>query len=120
MLRASLGKGVHIVKRAGAYAAKVPPQELHKIAVRVRAVTKVLSSLHIVRKCVNVNQRETSLGKGVHIVKRAGAYAAKVPPQELHKIAVRVRAVTKVHSSLHIVRKCVHVNQRETSECYRQ
>jgi hypothetical protein len=39
MLRASLGKVVHTVKRAGTYAAKVPPQELHKIAVHVRAVT---------------------------------------------------------------------------------
>ena len=28
--------------------------------------------------------------------------------------------LTKVHSSLHIVRKCVHLNQRETSEGYRQ
>ncbi len=27
-------------------------------------------------------------GKVVHTVKRAGTYAAKVPPQELHKIAV--------------------------------
>ncbi len=31
--------------------------------------------------------------KVVHTVKRAGTYAAKVPPQELHKIAVHVRAV---------------------------
>ena len=38
MLRASLGKVVQTVKRAGTYAAKVPPQELHKIAVHVRAV----------------------------------------------------------------------------------
>jgi hypothetical protein len=38
MLRASLGKVVHTVTRAGTYAAKVPPQELHKIAVHVRAV----------------------------------------------------------------------------------
>jgi hypothetical protein len=38
MLRASLGKVVHTVKRAGTYEAKVPPQELHKIAVHVRAV----------------------------------------------------------------------------------
>ncbi len=38
MLRASLGKVVHTVKRAGTYAAKVPPQELYKIAVHVRAV----------------------------------------------------------------------------------
>ncbi len=38
MLRASLGKVVHTVKRAGTYAAKVPPQELHKIAVHVGAV----------------------------------------------------------------------------------
>jgi hypothetical protein len=38
MLRASLGKVVHTVKRAGTYAAKVPPPELHKIAVCVRAV----------------------------------------------------------------------------------
>ncbi len=38
MLRASLGKVVHTVKRAGTYAAKVPPQELHIIAVHVRAV----------------------------------------------------------------------------------
>jgi hypothetical protein len=33
MLRASSGKVVHTVKRAGTYAAKVPPQELHKIAL---------------------------------------------------------------------------------------
>jgi len=38
MLRASLGKVVHTVQRAGTYAAKVSPQELHKIAVHVRAV----------------------------------------------------------------------------------
>jgi hypothetical protein len=38
MLRASLGKVVHTVKRAGTHAAKAPPQELHKIAVHVRAV----------------------------------------------------------------------------------
>ncbi len=38
MVRASLGKVVHTVKRAGTYAAKVPPQELQKIAVHVRAV----------------------------------------------------------------------------------
>jgi hypothetical protein len=37
-LRASLGKVVHTVKRAGTYAAKVPPPELHKITVNVRAV----------------------------------------------------------------------------------
>jgi hypothetical protein len=35
MLRASLGKVVHTVKRAG-NAAKDPPQALHKIAVRER------------------------------------------------------------------------------------
>jgi hypothetical protein len=39
MLRASLGKVVHTVQRAGTFAAKVSPQELHKIAVHVRAVT---------------------------------------------------------------------------------
>ncbi len=33
------------------------------------------------------------MGKVVHTVKRAGTYVAKVPPQELHKIAVHVRAV---------------------------
>ncbi len=44
MLRARLGKVVHTVKRAGTYAAKVPPQELHKIGVYVRAVTLVLNS----------------------------------------------------------------------------
>jgi hypothetical protein len=38
MLRASLGKVVHTVKRAGTYAAKVSHKELHKIAVHVRAV----------------------------------------------------------------------------------
>jgi hypothetical protein len=38
MLRASLGKVVHTVKRAGTYAAKFPPKELHKIAVHVGAV----------------------------------------------------------------------------------
>ena len=37
-LRASLGKVVHTVKRAGTYVVKVPPQELHKIAVH--AVTE--------------------------------------------------------------------------------
>jgi hypothetical protein len=40
MLRASLGKVVHTVKRAGTYAAKVPPPELHKIVVHVRAVVQ--------------------------------------------------------------------------------
>ena len=44
MLRASLGKVVHTVKRAGTYAAKVSPQELHKIAVHVRAVVSALSA----------------------------------------------------------------------------
>jgi hypothetical protein len=43
MLRASLGKVVHTVKRAGTYAAKVSPQELHKIAVHVRAVVAPLT-----------------------------------------------------------------------------
>jgi hypothetical protein len=38
MLRASIGKVVHTVQRAGTFAAKVSPQELHKIAVHVRAV----------------------------------------------------------------------------------
>jgi hypothetical protein len=38
ILRASLGKVVHTVKRAGTYAAKVSHKELHKIAVHVRAV----------------------------------------------------------------------------------
>jgi hypothetical protein len=38
MLRASLGKVVHTVKGAGTYAAKVSLEELHKIAVHVRAV----------------------------------------------------------------------------------
>ena len=38
MLRASLGKVVFTVQRAGTFAAKVSPQELHKIAVHVRAV----------------------------------------------------------------------------------
>jgi hypothetical protein len=42
MLRASLGKVVHTVQRAGTFAAKVSPQELHKIAVHVRAVGKGL------------------------------------------------------------------------------
>jgi hypothetical protein len=46
MLRASLGKVVHTVKRAGTYAAKVPPQELHKIAVHVRAVPATLVKSH--------------------------------------------------------------------------
>ncbi len=41
MLRASLGKVVHTVKRAGTYAAKVSHKELHKIAVHVRAVVPV-------------------------------------------------------------------------------
>ncbi len=40
MLRASLGKVVHTVQRAGTFAAKVSPQELHKIAVHVRAVVQ--------------------------------------------------------------------------------
>ncbi len=48
MLRASLGKVVHTVKRAGTYEEKVPPQELHKIAVHVRAVlhTMPLTATH--------------------------------------------------------------------------
>ncbi len=45
MLRASLGKVVHTVKRAGTYAAKVPPQELHKIAVHVQAVVNAIQEL---------------------------------------------------------------------------
>ncbi len=45
MLRASLGKVVHTVKRAGPYAAKVPPPELHKIAVHVRAVSTSIFNL---------------------------------------------------------------------------
>jgi hypothetical protein len=46
------------------------------------------------------------MGKVVHTVKRAGTYEAKVPPQELHKIAVRVRAVvtTKQQLESHIMR----------------
>ncbi len=45
MLRASLGKVVHTVQRAGTFAAKVSPQELHKIAVHVRAVILVRGML---------------------------------------------------------------------------
>jgi hypothetical protein len=48
MLRASLGKVVHTVKRAGTYAAKVPPQELHKIAVHVWAVPETFEDGPIV------------------------------------------------------------------------
>ncbi len=44
MLRASLGKVVHTVQRAGTFAAKVSPQELHKIAVHVRAVKFTFST----------------------------------------------------------------------------
>jgi hypothetical protein len=40
MLRASLRKVVHTVRRAGTYAAKVSLQELQKIAVRERAVVR--------------------------------------------------------------------------------
>ena len=42
MLRANLRKVVHTVKRAGTYAAKIPPYDLHKIAVHVRAVEEIL------------------------------------------------------------------------------
>jgi hypothetical protein len=45
MLRASLGKVVHTVQRAGTFAAKVSPQELHKIAVHVRAVDKRVNTM---------------------------------------------------------------------------
>ncbi len=45
MLRARLGKVVHKVKRAGTYAAKVPPRELHKIAVHVRAVVNTITCI---------------------------------------------------------------------------
>ncbi len=44
MLRASLGKVVHTVQRTGTFAAKVSSQELHKIAVHVRAVIDTYSS----------------------------------------------------------------------------
>ncbi len=55
MLRASLGKVVHTVKRAGTYAAKVSHKELHKIAVHVRAVvfTLVLCSLVTALSCID-------------------------------------------------------------------
>jgi hypothetical protein len=64
MLRASLGK----VKRAGTYAAKVPPQELHNIAVHVRAVDWTLfgrrdshcGSLAIYVLCEANNQKRSS------------------------------------------------------------
>jgi hypothetical protein len=46
MLRATLGKVVHTVKRAGTYAAKVSHKELHKIAVHVRAVGSTLRGLY--------------------------------------------------------------------------
>ncbi len=42
MLRASLGKVVHTVQRAGTYEAKVSHKELHKIAVHVRAVGETI------------------------------------------------------------------------------
>ncbi len=42
MLRASLGKVVHTVKRAGTYTTKVSHKELHKIAVHVRAVILIM------------------------------------------------------------------------------
>ena len=54
MLRASLGKVVHTVKRAGTYAAKVPPQELHKIAVHVRAVVGTISIVFVYQKIQNL------------------------------------------------------------------
>ncbi len=47
MLRANLGKVVHTVKRAGTYAAKVPPQDLHKIAVHVRAVVSPPTEIYV-------------------------------------------------------------------------
>jgi hypothetical protein len=55
MLRASLGKVVHTAQSKELdlpYAAKVPPQELHKIAVRVRAVVTTKQQLepHIIRR----------------------------------------------------------------------
>jgi hypothetical protein len=46
MLRASLGKVVHTVQRAGTFAAKVSPQELHKIAVHVRAVVQSTTKIY--------------------------------------------------------------------------
>ncbi len=52
MLRASLVTVVHTVKRSGTYAAKVPPKELHKIAVHVRAVVGIYT--YITHRYMNV------------------------------------------------------------------
>jgi hypothetical protein len=64
MLRASLGKVVHTVKRAGTYAAKVPPQELHKTAVHVRAVVDISrvpsQNVQDRRKCEDDFQKKTT------------------------------------------------------------
>jgi hypothetical protein len=62
MLRASLGKAVHTVKKAGTYAAKVPAQELHKIAVRVRAVIRSpKKTLEGIEHILISLQRETAI-----------------------------------------------------------
>jgi hypothetical protein len=62
MLRASLGKVVHTVKKAGSYAAKVPAQELHKIAVRVRAVIRTQKkTLEGIEHILISLQRETAI-----------------------------------------------------------
>jgi hypothetical protein len=82
MLLASLGKVVHTVKRAGTYAAKVPPQELHKIAVRERAVCSphnlIPSSPHPVTHCINAYPCTIHRGGGGQPVRRLeGRYSSQ-------------------------------------------
>jgi hypothetical protein len=69
MLRASLGKVVHTVKGAGTYAAKVSLEELHKIAVHVRAVLYTVECIDLylfTQGRGGVNWRE---GRGVLVYK---------------------------------------------------
>ncbi len=71
-----MGKVVHTVKRAGTYAAKVPPQELHKIAVHVRAVVESidlllhsLKSLSLLEECRRFKRNSRYSRKRVVIAK---------------------------------------------------
>jgi hypothetical protein len=75
MLRASLGKVVHTVKRAGTYAAKVPPKELHKIAVSQSRIKHTRLFSHK-RQRVRRTQRKSA---GTVTARRQAATAVAEP-----------------------------------------
>ena len=71
MLRASLGKVVHTVQRAGTFAAKVSPQELHKFSNRIILYLEgclifpfnILQYFSLRRRCVSLQGKMQRLSE---------------------------------------------------------